>query len=257
MSKVNFLGVSIEALTYQDMFNRADLWLKDKNSRSHHIACVNAYCVTLTLKNDRLRKIYNNADITGPDGMPFVRWMRLVNRKNSDRFYAPDILLQFVKRAKEVPYSFYLYGGSPDVVAKMKESLLIQYPYLNIVGYYSPPFRELTKDEDNKLVEKLNKLKPDLLIVGLGTPKQDYWISNHLEKIKGTIMIASGATFDFFGGRIKMAPLIIQKSGFEWLYRLFSKDFMRLWKRYTIFNIVFLWYFFLQITGIKRFNLSD
>ena len=153
---------------------------------------MNAYCVTLALKNERLRKIYNSADISGPDGMPFVRWMQLVNRKYSDRFYAPDILLQFVKRAKTVRYSFYLYGGSIEVVKKMSENLLKVYPYLNIIGYCSPPFRKLTVEEDNQIVEELNRLKPDLLIVGLGTPKQDYWISDHLNKVKGSIMVASG-----------------------------------------------------------------
>lgn len=211
MIKINFIGVGIEAVTYQDMFRRADEWLKNKDSRSHHIACINAYCVTLALKNKRLKKIYNNADIAGPDGMPFVRWMKIVKRKYSDRFYAPDILLQFVKRAKDVPYSFYLYGGSPEVVKKMNDNLLKEYPYLNIVGYYSPPFRELTEQEDKKIIEDIEKLKPDIIIVGLGTPKQDYWISEHRDKIKGSIMVASGATFDFFGGRIKMAPLFIQK----------------------------------------------
>ncbi len=254
MNKIDFIGVGIEALTYEEMFNRVDSWLQDKDSRSHHIACLNAYCVTLALKDERLKKIYNSADIAGPDGMPFVMWMRVVNRKNSDRFYAPDILLQFVKRAKEVQYSFYLYGGNPEVVSKMKENLLKKYPYLNILGYYSPPFRELTEEEDIKIIENLNKLKPDLLIVGLGTPKQDFWISNHRNKIKGTIMIASGATFDFFGDRIKMAPRFIQKSGFEWLFRLLSKDFFRLWKRYTIYNIIFLWNFFLQRTNIKSYK---
>jgi len=257
MRKINFLGVGIEALSYQEMFSKADEWLKNKNSRSHHIACVNAYCVTLALKNERLKKIYNNADIVGPDGMPFVHWMKLVNGKKSDRFYAPDVLMQFVKRTKEIPYSFYLYGGSPDVVKKMNDNLLEKYPYLNIVGYYSPPFRELTEDEDAKITEELNRIKPDLLIVGLGTPKQDYWISEHREKIKGSIMVASGATFDFLGGRIKMAPVFIQKSGFEWLYRLLSKDFLRLWKRYTVLNIIFLWNFFLQIIKIKKFKLVE
>lgn len=255
MRKINFLGVGIEPLRYQDMFERADQWLADKNSRSHHIACVNAYCITLALKNERLKNIYNKADITGADGIPFVRWMQFVHKKKSDRFYAPDILMQFVHRAKTVPYSFFLFGGSPEVVRTMNENLLKKYPYLNIVGYYSPPFREMTTQEDDQIIQELNKVKPDLLIVGLGTPKQDYWISSHLNKINGSIMIASGATFDFFGGRIKMAPKIIQQSGFEWLYRLFSKDFFRLWKRYTVLNVIFLWNFFLQQMNLKKYDI--
>ena len=91
------------------------------------------------------------------------------------------------------------------------------------------------------------------MIVGLGSPKQDRWMQEHLDKIPGTIMIASGAAFDFFGGTINQAPLFIQKSGFEWLFRLFQ-DPKRLWKRYTLYNVIFLWMFFLQTVGLKKFN---
>ena len=95
------------------------------------------------------------------------------------------------------------------------------------------------QEEDEKIINEINALKPDIVCVGLGTPKQDYWIDENLEKIKGSVLIASGATFDFFGGRIKMAPDFIRKSGFEWMYRLFGKDFKRLWKRYIIMYSVF------------------
>ena len=119
------------------------------------------------------------------------------------------------------------------------------------MGYYSPPFRPLAQEEDDAICEEINRLKPDILCVGLGTPKQDFWIDEHIEKIKGTVMIPCGAIFDFFGGRVEKAPDWISKLGFEWLYRLFSKDFKRLFYRYTIQNISFLWHFFLQLTGLR------
>lgn len=247
----NFLGVNVEALTYEDMFAKIDSWLQDKSSRSHHIACINAYCVVLTLKNPRLASIYNSADIAGPDGMPFVKWIRRFLKVPCDRFAAPDIALQLVDRAKDKGYTFYLYGGAPDVVVNMKRNLEDQFPHINIVGYRSPPFRALTNEEQMEIIDEINRLSPDIILVGLGTPKQDYWIDDHLYKIRGSVLIASGATFDFFGGRIKMAPEYIRLSGFEWLYRLLSKDFLRLFKRYTLLNIIFLWNFFLQITHIR------
>ena len=89
----------------------------------------------------------------------------------------------------------------------------------------------------------------------MGTPKQDYWIDTHLDKIRGSVLIASGATFDFFGGRIKMAPEFIRNSGFEWVYRLLGKDFKRLWKRYIIMHSVFVSQFFLQQTGLKKYEV--
>lgn len=248
---VNFLGIGIGVVTYDDIFHSIDTWIANKEGRSHHIACVNAYCVTLALRNPRLAKIYNSADIIGPDGMPFVKWIRRTLGQPCDRIAAPDTILELAKHSEKTGYTFYLFGGAPDVVVKMKKYLEERFPEIKIVGYFSPPFREMTEEEDKKICDEINRLKPDIISVGLGTPKQDYWIDDHLYKIRGSVLIASGATFDFFGGRIKMAPEFIRQSGFEWLYRLFSKDFFRLWKRYILMNMVFLWYFALQVLRIR------
>lgn len=247
----NFLGIEIYAFTYKDLFKTVDIWLKDKTSRSRHIAIINAYCVTLASKNLKLAEIYNKADLIGPDGMPFVYWLRMFLKKPCDQFDASSIVIKLAERAKKTNYTFYFYGGHPEVVKRMKKNLEIQYPHIKIAGYMSPPFRTLKEEEDSKICEEINRLKPDIICVGLGTPKQDYWIDEHIEKIKGSVMIPCGAIFDFFGGRIKRAPRFITKMGAEWLYRLFSKDFKRLWYRYTILNIVFLWNFFLQLIRAK------
>ena len=249
---VNFIGVGVHALTYEDMFNRLDLWLVHKQDRSHHIACLNAYGLSLTLSDSHLAEIYSKADIAGPDGMPFVYWIRRIIGENCDRFYAPDIVLQIAQYAKSRNYSFYLYGGSPEVVLRMKQYLIDRFPYLRIVGTHSPPFRELSEAEDKAICAEINSLQPDILCVGLGTPKQDYWIDSHIYKIPGTVMISCGATFDFFGGRVRMAPRFIQRSGFEWLYRLLGRDFKRLFKRYTLMHMKFLWNFGLQLVRMRH-----
>ncbi len=243
-------------VTYSDLFTKIDRWTANKEQRSHHIACVNAYNIALSLSNKELKRIYNGADIVGADGMPFVRWIRFFNKEQCDRIAAPDTILALAEHAKEKSYTFYLYGGAPDVCVKMKEFLEARFPHINIVGHYSPPFRELTQEEDDAIVDEINRLAPDIICVGLGTPKQDYWIDTHLYKIKGSVMIASGATFDFFGGRIKMAPKFIRLSGFEWLYRLLGKDFKRLWKRYTVMYAVFIYNFMLQKSGLVKYHLS-
>ena len=247
----NFLGVGLDAITYDQVFKKVDEWISDKEGRSHHIACINAYCVTLTLDNPRLAKIYSFADIAGPDGIPFVRWIKRTLNVPCDRIAAPDTILELAKHSKTTGYTFYLFGGSPVVVVKMKEYLEERFPHIKIVGYYSPPFRAMTTEEDKAICDEINRLKPDIISVGLGTPKQDYWIEDHIYKIHGSVLIASGATFDFFGGRIKMAPQFIRNSGFEWLYRLFSKDFFRLFRRYVLMNMIFLWNFSLQIMRIS------
>lgn len=247
----NFLGVAIDALTYDDMFEMVDQWILNKSVRSHHIACINAYCVTLAMKDPRLARIYNGADIIGPDGMPFVWWIKRFLKVPCDRFAATDIILQLAEHSKQTGYTIYLYGGAPAIVVKMKEYLEERYPHIRIAGYTSPPFRPLTEEEDAAICDEINSLRPDIICVGLGTPKQDYWIDDHLYKIRGSVFVASGAAFDFFGGRIKMAPECIRRSGFEWLYRLLGKDFLRLWKRYSLYNIVFLWNFLLQVLRLR------
>jgi len=255
MKQINFLGIGVNPITYDELFGKIDQWILNKNGRSHHIACINAFNIALSLKNEQLKKIYNAADVVGADGMPFVKWIRKINKLSCDRIAAPDTILKLAEHAKDKGYTFYLYGGAPDVCAKMNDYLLQRFPHLKILGYYSPPFRDLSPKEDQAVVDEINRLSPDIICVGLGTPKQDYWIADHLYKIKGSVLIASGATFDFFGGRIKMAPTYIRNSGFEWLFRLLGKDFKRLWKRYTVMYGYFTYNFILQKTGIVKYNL--
>ncbi|MCD4781114.1 MAG: WecB/TagA/CpsF family glycosyltransferase [Candidatus Omnitrophica bacterium] len=249
----NFLGIGIEAVTYDDLYALVDGWIEDKARRSHHIAVINTYCIMSALTNDRLKGIYSKADLISPDGRPFVYWMRLFMRRKVDQFDASSVLIKLAEKAEEKNYTFYLYGGHPDVVRRMKENLERDYPYIKILGHKSPPFKALTENEDQRICEEINRLKPDIICVGLGTPKQDYWIDAHIEKIRGAVFVPSGAIFDFFGGRVKRAPKWISKMGLEWLYRLFSKDFKRLWYRYTVLNLLFLWYFLLQNFRIKNF----
>lgn len=256
MIKMNILGLKMDCLSYEEMYPIFDSWLADKNGRSHTIAMVNVNCCVSALSDKDLRKIYNNADVVGIDSMPFLKWARAFHYDKSDRFYAPDLMLEISRKAEEKGYTFFLYGGAPDAPDLMEKYLLKRFENVRVVGKYSPPFRPLTEEEDVEVCDMINKVRPDFLWIGLGSPKQDIWIHEHKEKIKGAIMVASGATFDFFSGKIKQAPKPIRESGFEWMYR-FTQDFRRLWKRYTIYNIIFLGAFALQLLGIAKFENQE
>jgi N-acetylglucosaminyldiphosphoundecaprenol N-acetyl-beta-D-mannosaminyltransferase len=247
----NFLGIGVRAMTYGEFFEYIDRWLLNKHSRSHHVAVINAFCAASTLSDKKLAKIYNGADLIVPDGMPFVYWMRVLFQNQCHQFDGSGILKNLIRRSATTGYTFYLYGGHPDVLENMKHNLERTYPYIKIVGYRSPPFRSLTDQEDKDICAEINTIKPDILCIGLGTPKQDYWIDDHLVKIKGTVMLPCGALFDFFGGRISRAPRFIRKVGLEWMHRLFSKDFKRLFRRYTIVNAIFLLNLLYQLIGIR------
>jgi N-acetylglucosaminyldiphosphoundecaprenol N-acetyl-beta-D-mannosaminyltransferase len=253
--KMNILGINMDCLSYGEMHRIFQNWLSDKESRSHSLALVNVNCCVSALFDPRLVDLYNSADIVGIDSMPFLKWARTFYKKDCDRLYAPDIMLEVSGKAKERGYTFFLYGGAPDAPDKIEEYLRKCFDGIHVVGKYSPPFRPLTLEEDEAVCDMINKARPDFLWVGLGSPKQDVWISVHREKIRGTIMVASGATFDFFSGRIKQAPLWIREMGFEWLYRL-AKDFRRLWVRYLVYNFIFVFMFGLQLTGLRSFTTA-
>jgi len=251
MKKMNMLGINLACLSYEEMYPIFDKWLEDKSSRSHSVAAVNVHCCVSGLFDRKLRRLYNSADLVGIDSMPFLRWARLFHYRKSDRFYPPDMILEICKRAQVRQYTFFFYGGTAGSPDKMEEYLTSRFSNVKVVGKYSPPFRPLTEEEDREVCEMINRAKPDFLWVGLGSPKQDVWIAEHREKIHGTIMVAAGALFDFFSGRIKQAPRWVRDAGFEWFYRL-TKDFRRLWKRYTLYNVVFLFMFFLQVFRLYR-----
>jgi N-acetylglucosaminyldiphosphoundecaprenol N-acetyl-beta-D-mannosaminyltransferase len=253
IKKMNILGINMDCLSYGDMHVIFKEWLANKHSRSHSLALINVNCCVSALFDKRLLSLYNSADIVGIDSMPFLKRARKFFNKSSDRCYAPDLMLEVGSKAKENAYSFFLYGGTPDAPDKIEAYLSKRFEGVNVVGKYSPPFRSLTMEEDNAVCEMINCARPDFLWVGLGSPKQDVWISEHRERIRGTIMVASGAAFDFFSGRIKQAPQWIREAGFEWLYRL-TRDFRRLWVRYIVYNLVFVAIFGLQVSGLLRFE---
>jgi N-acetylglucosaminyldiphosphoundecaprenol N-acetyl-beta-D-mannosaminyltransferase len=243
----------MHCVSYKDMYPSFDSWLSDKTTRSHRLVVINTHICVSSLFNKRLRDIYNSADLIGIDSMPFLKWARIFYNKHSDHLNAPDLMLEISNKVKEKGYTYFLYGGFPGAADKIEEYLKKRFEGIKVVGKYSPPFRLLTDQEENYICKTINDSRADFLWVGLGSPKQDIWIYEHLDKLTGCIIIPSGATFDFYSGRIKQAPQWVRNLGIEWLYRL-TKDFKRLWIRYTVYNIIFLLVFILQLLRIISFD---
>jgi len=253
MKVMNILGINMQCLSYDEMYHIFDNWLLDKKSRAHSLAVINVASCVSALSSRRLREIYNTADLIGIDSMPFLMWARIFYHRKSNRFYAPDLMLEVSSKAKEKGYTFFLYGGYPDAPDRIEEYLKLRFDGIKIIGKYSPPFRQLSDEEDQIVCDMINSKKADFLWIGLGSPKQDIWIHEHRDKIRGCIIIPSGATFDFFSDKIKQAPKLIRYIGFEWFFRL-TQDFHRLWKRYTIYNVIFIVIFILQLLKIISFD---
>nr|NIN51763.1 WecB/TagA/CpsF family glycosyltransferase [Nitrososphaeria archaeon]NIQ32261.1 WecB/TagA/CpsF family glycosyltransferase [Nitrososphaeria archaeon] len=172
----------------------------------------------------------------------------------AERVYGPNLMLQACEMAETSGFSVFLYGGRAQTLDKLKTNLLKRFPSLSIAGAYSPPFRSLTPDEEIRIITMINKASPDILFVGLGAPKQEKWMARHCDRLNVPVTLGVGAAFDFLSGEKRQASIWMQRRGLEWLYRLLNEP-TRLWKRYLLYNPLFVTLFLGQLIG-ARFNVS-
>jgi len=251
IEKVNILGVGISAIQMDDAISKMEEWI-EKNEP--HYVCV---CPVSTImecqRDERLRDIVNSAGLATPDGMPLVWLSKLNGYPQTERVYGPDLMLAFCRVAQEKGYSNFFYGGANGVPEKLVQNLRKKFPRLKVAGTYLPPFRSLTQEEDQAVIEMINKVSPDVIWVGISTPKQDKWMADHLGSVAAPVMVGVGAAFNFFSGEVKQAPKWMQKSGLEWLFRL-SQEPGRLWYRYLVYNPLFVLNLALQWIGLRKFK---
>lgn len=207
--------------------------------RGNYICVSNVHTTVMSYNNERYRRIQNQAAMVLPDGKPLSVVSRLRGYKDAKKVSGPDLMPEIFGVSQLNGYRHFFYGATEETLNKLRLVLRKEYPNLQIVGMYAPPFRAMTLDEDKYVIEMINQLKPDFVWVGLGAPKQEIWMAEHKGKING-LMIGVGAGFDFLAGTTKRAPLWMQRCGLEWFFRL-TQDPKRLWKRYLKTNIQFIW----------------
>lgn len=235
--KHELLGVNVSATDYQEACET----ILDA-ARLRQSAAVSAFSVHALIeaatRPDLAEKI-NRFQMITPDGQP-VRWALNWLHKTGlrDRVYGPRLMWEVCRRAAEENVSIYLYGSSPETLAALEANLVKAFPTLQIAGVESPPFRSLTQDEDQQMVERVNASGAGLMFVGLGCPKQDYFAADHVDRIQ-TVQLCVGAAFDFHAGTKATAPEWMQSRGLEWAFRL-SQEPQRLWKRYLVTNSLFI-----------------
>jgi N-acetylglucosaminyldiphosphoundecaprenol N-acetyl-beta-D-mannosaminyltransferase len=228
--RTNILGVSVSSINLDDAVATIERWISE---RSYNYVCVtDVHCVMESRTNERLRSIYNEAGMATPDGMPLVWLSRLFGQSRTERVYGPDLMRKMTSVSKLRGYRQFYYGGGEGVAHKLKQALIAAHPGLDVAGTLCPPFRELTPEEDQSVVDAINAVRPDIVWVGLGAPKQEFWMANHLGRISAPVMIGVGAAFDFLAGTKPQAPRWMQRNGLEWLFRLSSEP-RRLWRRYA------------------------
>lgn len=233
-SSFEVLGVEIDGSGFQAVLERV-LRAPDTNELlALHFATVHS--LVMAQDDAAVRKAFAQG-LTEPDGMPLV-WLGRRSGIQADRVCGPDFMPALIARGLSRGRSHYFYGGSPGIPEALARRFLALHPALHVAGTFSPPFREMTAEEDDAVVEQINAARPDYLWVGLGAPKQDLWVASHRSRLEAPVLLAVGAAFDFHGGRRRRAPQWMQRSGTEWLYRLASEP-RRLAGRYVTINLRF------------------
>jgi N-acetylglucosaminyldiphosphoundecaprenol N-acetyl-beta-D-mannosaminyltransferase len=236
--RVDVLGVSVSAINMEQALDVIDDWITAGIRR--YVCVTGVHGVMESRRDPRLQEIHNRAGLVTPDGMPLVWWSKACGWRHTSRVYGPDLMLGCCERSMATGYRHFFYGGDAGVGDLLARRLNKRFPGLMIAGTYTPPFRPLTPQEDEAVVRRINDAGADIVWVGLSTPKQEYWMAEHVGRLDAPVLIGVGAAFDFHAGLKRQAPVWMQHSGLEWAFRLAAEP-RRLWRRYLRNNPAFVW----------------
>jgi N-acetylglucosaminyldiphosphoundecaprenol N-acetyl-beta-D-mannosaminyltransferase len=230
-------GVRVDAISLEKAVEIMRSFSSQGQGRAVHLC--NAWTLALARRDPNLTRALNRGDLNLPDGTPLTWIGRLAGlREMRQRVYGPDLMLEIIRSGRSWGARHYLYGSTPHVITALARRLSQLAPDTKIVGIEPAPFRTLTTAEESELVERVRSAKPDIVWIGLGTPRQDLFIDRFRDRL-GTTLIAIGAAFDFISGSKRQAPVWMQRHGLEWVFRLATEP-RRLWRRYLIGNFSFI-----------------
>lgn len=240
----NVIGCKIAGITKNDALETVLQRIKERSGG--YICFTNVHASVMAHENVDFMDVVNNSFLSLPDGKP-VYWVGRASGLNDiDQIPGPDFFSLLLAKKNTPPLRHYFFGGKEETLIKLCEKVRRQYPDANIVGYESPPFRELSEIEISSCLERMRQASPDVIWIGLGAPKQELWMARHWESLRPAVLLGVGAAFSFHAGEISRAPLWARKLGMEWFHRLLQEP-SRLWKRYFYTNSLFVFYLVKQI----------
>jgi N-acetylglucosaminyldiphosphoundecaprenol N-acetyl-beta-D-mannosaminyltransferase len=251
--RANVLGVGIDAVNMEQALACIENAL---HSRQRGYVCfANVHGIMEAQRDPVLTNVYADAVLVAPDGMPTVWVGRNQGHKNMKRVAGPDLMFEVIKRKEFSGYSHFLCGGKDGIAQELRDKLIARCPEAQIVGVYTPPFGPMSQVQEKQFVAMIDRLKPDIIWVGISTPKQERFMAHYLPMLNTTLMFGVGAAFDFHTGRIADCAEWIKRAGLQWLHRLIQ-DPSHLWKRYLRNNPTFVFYSVLQLVGLKLYSLQ-
>ncbi len=232
LETINILGVPVGAVDMPLVLDTLRDWIRDGTSR--YICATDVFNVTSASANDQHRAALLEADLIVPDGTPLSWVGRLRGNRRIRRVCGPDLLLAACERSQSEGWRHFFYGGAEGVAESLAETLKERYPGLQVAGTECPPFRPLSEEETAQMVDRVEAANTDIMWIGLGCPKQEIWMNQHVGRMKDVVLVGVGAAFDFHTDRVHRAPAWMRNYGLEWLHRLTSEP-KRLWRRYCYY----------------------
>ena len=243
------LGVKVSAVNLDQAVVLADRWIAAGKPGYICVTCVHGVMEAQT--DSRLRRVLNGAVVNTPDGMPMTWVGRLQGFKEMDRVFGPDLMLAVCRLSVERGYRNFLLGGKPGVAQCLAERLVSAYPGLIIAGTFTPPFGALSPEQEQEMLTAVRNAEPHIVWVGLGAPKQEWFMAQWSDRFEVPLLVGVGAAFDYHTGALRDSPRWVKRAGLQWLHRLIQEP-RRLWLRYLRTNPAFVWHIVRQFAGLRR-----
>jgi N-acetylglucosaminyldiphosphoundecaprenol N-acetyl-beta-D-mannosaminyltransferase len=245
----NVLGVPVNAVDMETALANIELALSMR--RKGYICMAAVHGIMEAQQRPEVMKAYTESLMTLPDGRPTVWVGRLQGLQSIEQVSGPQVMLEVFRRKALATYTHFLYGGKPGVAKELAARLSHEFPWARVLGTYTPPFRELRLHEERQLIERMCRLRPSIVWVGISSPRQELFMYRNLHRFPTTLMFGVGAAFDFHTGRIRESADWVKRAGLQWLHRLVQDPKHLLW-RYLRTNPAFLWQIGLQLTGLRN-----
>jgi len=238
MKKITLMGCPIDNLSFDGTLRRIEDAIQKRTPIRH--CAINAAKIVKIQRDRELWEAVVSSDVISPDGQSIVWASRFLKKPLPERVAGIDLMQKLLKLASEKGYKVFLLGAKEEIICELKGKLNKKYPHLNLVGcrngYFSP-------NEEEGLIREINEKKPDILFVGMSSPKKEYWLGKYQSALKVLFCMGVGGSFDVLAGKTKRAPGWMQRVGLEWFFR-FLQEPTRMWKRYLVTNTLFLFYLF-------------
>ena len=245
MEWIDLLGCPISKIDMNDCLRQIERFIY--SGKAHQLVVVNAAKLLRMQEDTELKDIILAADLVGADGVPIVWASNILGTPLPGRINGTDLMEKLIDLAAEKKYRIYFFGAEEEVVEKVVEVCKAMYPDLQVAGWRNGYFKP---EEENEIVREIRNSKADILLVGMGTPMKEKFVYENLKELNVPVCHGVGGSFDVLAGKVKRAPVWMQRNGLEWFYRLIQEP-GRLWKRYLVGNTMFVWLVFKKFTKLK------